>query len=240
MATASELRARVLRALARSPNAPTNTLADMLAFMNAVIREDVCADHDWPFMKKRFPLTLVEDVDTYAVPETAGGLLKDVRMIELRESSDDDWHPLDELTEEELYEASQTTTTGQPHAFGLKTESTIMFRYVPDEAYECMVHTVEFPAALTVTPDTSNFVTQKFPRLVEFGTLARAFAYFEQFQAASYYQGLFQEEKQRVLGVDRRTTAPSQLVLRQSIAAGSRAPRSTRRRGRHSWPVSYD
>lgn len=239
MATASELRSRVLRALARS-SAPSNTQADVLAYMNAVVREICCIDRDWMFMRRRHPLVLVADQDTYAVPESYSGALKDIRMIELREGSTYEFHPLDEMTEEELHEGSVELSTGVPHCWGLKGDRTIMFRLIPDEAYECRVHTVEFPEPLTVSPDTENYITRTFSLLVEYGTIARMFAYFEQYQAATYWNQKFEEEKARALGSDRRTASPALAVLRQGQAAGSRVPRSRRGRRRTSWPVDYD
>lgn len=237
MATRSEITSRVLRALARS-GAPTTTQADVVEYLHATIREDVCGDHNWPFMKRTGPVfQTTEDMDIYPVPESEPGVLKDVRMVEVRTTSDGEWCPLKELSEEALYEVTHSTVSGVPSVFALASENEIRIN-IPDDAYDMRVLTHEYPPELALDTST-NFLTDRYPRLLEYGVCARMFLYFEQPTMHQLYERLFQGEKGRIVGLDRRVAGEDFPVLRQVTAAGRRTPR--RSRGRlDSWPMSYD
>jgi len=243
VATRLEIVNRVSRALARS-GLGTTAAGDVADYLHATIREDICGDHSWPWMKKTGPVfTTTSGLDVYPVPETESGLLKDIRVVEWREVASGDtefeFSELMEVSEEALYEGSaESGGGGTPCMWALASEREIRIN-MPDDEYELRCLTHEYPEELQLDTST-NYLTTHFPRLLEYGVLSRMFLYYEQHQAHGQYEKLFQQEKSRILGVDRRIIQPDNMVMRPSLAAGRRVWGRGRRGSLRSWPMDYD
>tara|TARA_Y100001973_G_scaffold49685_1_gene73814 strand:- start:99 stop:821 length:723 start_codon:yes stop_codon:yes gene_type:complete len=236
MATLAELRTDVLNNLDRG-GAPATEVATVTDWLNQVIREDICAEHNWDFMEAVEDVSTVASQGEYSFPDSASGnLFKDCRMIRWRESSSDDFVELEEMSDRAIFQHFSEQTDGTPQAFARVGTNKFLLRPIPDAVTTLRCHTWEYPADLA-SDGATNALTLYYPRLIEYGTTARGFLYYGEYQAAQVWAQSFYQERERAIRNDRQRLAPNNRTLKLSTAAGR--PAAGLRRGSRSRQTPY-
>ena len=236
MPNLGELRARILRNLDRA-NAPTTEQSDVDAWINQVLREDICSAHNWDVVSHEATVSSGVGTDKYLFPDSGDGtLFKDCRFIRFRTSSTEDYRELEECSEKALYQNFTELTNGEPLAWARVSPDQFMVRPIPDGEYTFKVHIWEYPE--TLSGDTSsNTFTNHYARLIEYGTTARAMLYYGEDQSAQVWGQMFQIEKARAINADKIRLTPYDRTLKPSLAAGR--PITGLRRGTVRRPAAY-
>jgi hypothetical protein len=233
LATQAELNARVLRSLQRVGVSSTET-TDITSWINETIREDICLAFDWPFMWDTDEQNTSNGDSSYDFGAGAGFTsadFKDCHGIWYRESSTDEWKQLAEESYRTLLAEYAEEASGPPAAWALSAVSatgvaSFELRPVPDGTYATRALCSVFPAAISGT--SSNYLTARHPRLVEYGTVARALRSLHEDARAQTWEGLFQSALQSAVLKEKRAAGRRFGSMRRSSAAEVPA-RGTRR-----------
>lgn len=229
MATLAELRSQILRRLNKS-GAGTNEQADLDDLIHSVIREDICADHQWSYTQDVGNISLSANAREYPIPDADTELFHNLHFLQIT-SSGTDWYTLEgPLEYQTVYEATDENQTAEPEIYAIYQGDKVIFSPIPDKTYQVRVHYWKYPARLGDAD--SNFLTRKYPELLVYGVCARFAAYYGDSAKAGLYENIFQAEKARVIQKDRVARAPTNRVFRQSAAAGQRRAGIGRRRNR--------
>ena len=216
MSTLGEIKAAVFRNLARS-GAATAHADRVYEIINDVIRERICRDHNWASMEAAWTRNTVADTELYSFPDPDN--FKDCERILIRASSDDEWYPLDEMTENQIRFSRRFSTSGMPTVFSRRADS-FRLKPVPDvSTYEMLLLGWKFPGDMTSESNT-NWATIRYPALVEALATAQAFEmYGESARAAQLEQGAT-SDLQRAIVDDKRRSMPAVANMTPSFAMG--------------------
>jgi hypothetical protein len=152
-------------------------------------------------------------------------VFKDVDWISVRRDSSSEYVRLDEISEEIAYERFSELTTGRgfPVAFARTAESYLL-RAIPDAStYAIREKVWEYPADIATgsgSDSSTNFITLRWSKLLEFGVTARGFGYYEDTEREAIWTQLYRDELGKAVSVDRRRLVPSRLTLKPSGWAG--------------------
>jgi hypothetical protein len=206
-------------------------------WINQVIREDLCSDHDWSFLEKTTDITTVDGTEVYEfVAPAESEEFKDCRFLRFQRDASTDFVRLTELGELALFENYTEQTTGYPLAWA-RTYSTdaspadaFRLRLIPDGAYTIRVHYWAYPAVLTADGDTNPLLTRQ-RKLLEIGVTARALLHYGEDEKAQFWVQIWDREYAKAVNNDRRRMAVANGTFRISTVAGKP---SGGRRGRLS------
>ena len=232
MSTLATVRTAILANLDRSGVGATEA-ATVDAWINQVIREDLCSDHDWSFLEKTRDITTVDATEVYEfVAAAESEQFKDCRFIRFRKDAASDFTFLAEVSEANLFQNYTEQSKGYPVAWA-RTYSTdaspadaFRLRLIPDAAYTLRVHYWAYPAALSADGDTNPLLTRQ-RKLLEVGVTARALLHYGEEQKAQFWISLWDREYAKAINNDRRRKAVSDGTFRISTVAGR--PASARR-----------
>ena len=249
MSTLSTVRTAILNNLDRNGVGTTET-NNVTDWINQVIREDLCSDHNWSFLEKTRDITTVDGTEVYTFVDvssdaTQAVLFKDCKYIRFRANSSEDYRFLTELNEEALLQAYTEQTGGYPLAWARTYTDTpnpadaFRLRLVPDGAYQIRVHYWCYPDELVNDADT-NVLLARHQKLLEIGVTARALLYYGEEQKAQLWLQLFDREYAKAINNDRRAQAVANGTFRVSTvagrpAAGQRGTLSPFRQAPYSW-----
>jgi hypothetical protein len=225
LSTLATIRTAILANLDRSGvGATEKTTVD--SWINQVIREDLCSDHDWSFLEKTEDVTTVDGTDVYEfLPPANSEEFKDCRFLRIRRDATSDFVRLTELGELALFENYTEQTKGYPLAWArtYSTDATpadaFRLRLVPDAAYLIRVHYWAYPAVLTADGDTNPLLTRQ-RKLLELGVTARALLHYGEDAKAQLWIQLWDREYAKAINNDRRRMAVSNGTFRISTVAG--------------------
>lgn len=231
-----ELRAAILRSLDRV-SAPTTENSDVDEWINQVIREDLCVDHNWAFMENVRDLSTTASTDLYDFTATAT-TFKDCRFIRFRRTTADDFNEMEELSERAMFIHFTEQSKGSPSVWA-RSGDKFRVRLIPDAStYTFRIHTWDYPAAFTADGD-NNDLTNRYPKLVEYAVLSRAMLYYGEDERAQLWIQLYDREKAKAENNDKQRLAQSNLILKPSTRAG-RPVAGLRRASRAMRNSAYD
>jgi len=217
LANLGDIRARVKRNLRRLQVSDAQD-EDINVWVNQIVREDLCADHLWPFQYETFTMSTTAGVELYSFPNPDN--FKDCAWIEIRPTATDAFRELTETSERALLRRFSSLATGQPRAWAMSGE---YFRVKPTpdaSTYLLKACIWSYPDELTQDANSNKF-TRHFSKLVELGVTARAcLQYGNSPEKWNIWNGLYREELGKAIATDRRAHAPSLMTLKPSLAAG--------------------
>jgi len=212
LATLSEIRAAVLRNLDRA-NAPASEYDDVDNWINQVIREIICRDHNWSSMEAAWSRNTVADYELYSWPDSDE--FKDCEMILLRASSTARYVPLDELSENQVRWTNSRLDTSKPRCFSRRGNG-FRLRPVPDvSTYGLLVVGWKYPATMTADSNTNEF-TLRYSRLVELWATARGFEHYGESERGGMWRQMAQAELTDAVNADRRRLMPAHSYITPS------------------------
>lgn len=215
MATLSEIRAAVLRNIDRA-SAPSSEYDDIDKFINQVIREVICRDHNWASMEAAWSRNTVADYDLYSWPDPDE--FKDAELILLRSDSTSRYVPLDELTENQIRWNYAATQTGKPTRWSRRANG-FRIRPTPDvSTYGMLVVGWKYPAEMTADSNTNEF-TLKHSRLVELWATARAFEHYGESERGEFWRQRAERSLDEAIAADRRRLLPAHGYITPSVNA---------------------
>lgn len=225
MATKAEIRARVQRNLGRV-GVSTDESKDIDNWINYVIREDICADHNWSGMESTQTRTLTASTDTYAFQNAT--VFKDCAWIAIRYASGQDYQILPEVSLDVIHDHTVWTeqSEGFPRCWA-RDGSSYVLRPIPDDTYAVRERVWQYPADFTVGSggdSSTNFVTLYWPKLLEFGVSARGALYYNDIEAYQLWQQAYETELRKAVSVDRRRLSRARATMRVSTIAGRPSP----------------
>ena len=229
MSTLATVRTAILENLDRNGVGTTET-NNVTAWINQVIREDLCSDHNWSFLEKTRDIDTVNGTEVYTFVDvssdaTAAFLFKDCKYIRFRETTNDDFRFLTELTEEALLQNYTEQTKGYPIAWARTYSTTgnvadaFRLRLIPDAAYKLRIHYWAYPADLSSSGDTNPLLVRQ-RKLLEIGVTARALLYYGEDEKAQFWTQLWDREYAKAVNNDRRRQAIANGTFRVSTVAG--------------------
>lgn len=239
MADRANIRDRVQRNLDRV-GVSTAENTDVNSWIDEVIREDLCADHNWSFMEASVSITLVSGTGSYAIPNASTH--KDISWVQIRETATSDYQDVQEVSEEVIrdqrYFSELSTSYGLPKAWA-RSGANILFRPIPDAAYDNRIKVWEYPPALASEAATNAF-TLYYPKLLIYGVTDYALDYYGETEKRALWTQRYRDELGKAISVDRRILNKSHLTLRPSGSAG-RPVAGLRGFGwrRFWWPGNY-
>lgn len=200
--------------------------SDVDAWINYVIREDICADHNWSGMEFTRTRTLTASDADYAWQNPT--VFKDARWIAIRYQSGEDYQFLTEITLNEIHSRSLWTeqTEGFPRVWARDGDGYVL-RPIPDDTYALRERVWEYPAEIATgsgSDSSTNFVTDYWPKLLEFGVTARGCLYYGEQDLYQFWLAAYRDELGKAIGVDRKRLSPAQMTMRPSAAAGQPEP----------------
>lgn len=218
MATLAEIRGRVQRNLDRL-QVTTAEDDDVDSLINEVIREDICADHNWASMEAVYTMNVTADTSLYAWPNPDN--FKDCDWIKVRYASGEDYHDLTEEGVRVLADTSRYTelSTERPRAWARAGDS-FRIRPIPDvSTYGLRLKVWEYPGYLVADGNTNWFTVHK-PKLVILGTTMLAAIYWGEGRDAEVWKALYDAELGKATATDKKRLSPSQMTLKPSVVAG--------------------
>ena len=230
MATLDELKSRVLRSLDRvGGGASEEALVE--TWINQVIREDICSDISWSSMDFSLNFPTVKGQDLYDVPAlyaaslgvTDTDLVKDIDMVRFCVGTGYNFITLIEVGQRVEFERFSDIAEGAPQVVA-RSGDQIRLRPTPDvdgdsENYILQVVGWAYPLPLETGSD-SNEITRRNPALVEHAATARGLMYFGEYEKAGFFSQKYEQAYQTAINESKRSKAPANLVMRQSVSAG--------------------
>lgn len=200
--------------------------SDVDAWINYVIREDICADHNWAGMEFTRTRTLTASTDTYAFANAT--VFKDCKWLAIRYASGQDYQLLPEVGLEVLNDHTVFTeqTEGFPRCWARDGNSYVL-RPIPDDTYAVRERVWEYPAEIATgsgNDSSTNFVIDYWPKLLEFGVTARGCLYYGENEAYQLWQQAYVSELGKATSVDKRRLSRANMTLKPSTVAGRPTP----------------
>lgn len=191
-------------------------------WIDQAIREDICADHSWSGMEFTRTRTLTPSTGSYAFANAT--VFKDCRWIMLQRATGEDYHFLEEVTLDALYDPTLFTEQdeGVPRAWARDGDSYVL-RPIPDDDYAVRERVWEYPASLSGDSST-NFATLYTPKLVEIAATRYGCMFYGELDAFQYWTQIYQNELAKAVGIDRKRLSPAKMTVRPSAAAGTPEP----------------
>lgn len=218
MSTLAQIRGRVQRNLDRLQVTTTED-SDVDALINEVIREDICADHNWSSMEAVYTMNVTASTSLYAWPNPDN--FKDCAWIKIRYESTDNYVDLTEESSHVLADADyyDETDTDRPVAWA-RAGNSFRIRPIPDAStYSLRLMVWEYPGYLTADGN-SNWLTVNRPKLVIIGATMLASLYWGEPSEAAVWQALYRDELGKAISVDRRVQEKAFGTLLPSMVAG--------------------
>jgi hypothetical protein len=198
---------------------------DVDNWIDYTIREDLCADHNWAGMEFTRTRTLTASVADYAFANAS--TFKDCKWIAIRYASGQDYQILPEISLDALHDHTVWTeqSEGFPRCWARDGNGYVL-RPIPDDTYAMRERVWEYPAAMTTDSGAtgSNFATDYWPKLVEFGVTARGFLYYDEPELYTQWQQAYLSELGKAVAVDRRRLSQARMTLKPSTVAGRPTP----------------
>lgn len=221
MATRAEIADRVQRNLGRV-GVTTAEDSDVVSWINYVIREDICADHNWSAMEYTRTRTLSASNESYTFQSPT--VFKDCAWIAIRYALGQDYQIIPEVGLEIIHDHTVFTeqTEGFPRCWARDGEGYVL-RPIPDDTYAVRERVWQYPAEMTSDSDT-NFVTLYLPKLLEYGVTARGCLYYNDNEAYQLWQQAYVAELGKAVAVDKRRLSRARGTMRISTVAGRPSP----------------
>lgn len=200
--------------------------SDVDGWINYVIREDICADHNWAGMEFTRTRTLTASDAEYTWQNPT--VFKDCQWIAIRYASGQDYQIIPEVGLEVIHDHTVWTeqNEGFPRCWARDGDGYVL-RPIPDDTYALRERVWEYPAEIATgsgNDSSTNFVTLYWPKLLEFGVTARGFLYYDEPELYAQWQQAYETELRKAVSVDRRRMSKSRATMRISTVAGRPSP----------------
>lgn len=218
MATLAQIRGRVQRNLDRLQVTDTED-SDLDALINEIIREDICADHNWASMEAVYTMNVTASTSLYAWPNPDN--FKDCEWMKIRSSSTSEYTDLTEEREAVALDASRWTeqTESKPMIWA-RSGNAFRLRPIPDvSTYQLRLKVWEYPGEMT-TDASTNWFTVNQPKLVIIGATYLGTLYYGETQDAQIWQQMYMQELGKAVGVDKKRLSPANPTMKPGVAAG--------------------
>lgn len=219
-------------------NIATAETTNIKRWINQTIREDICGEHNWPFMEDEVVLDTAAGVAFYPFP--GPDTFKDCRFIYFRKEATDEWQELTETSERALYQRLTSVEQGRPRAWVPVHRNGVygfIVREVPDTAgWNFRLGFWRYFDAL-VEDEDHNQITDTYSKLVEVGATRRGLLQFSELEQYQFWSGLWRDEFDKMLRVERAKDKPASMTLRMSGAAGR--PAAGLPRWSRNWHSAY-
>jgi hypothetical protein len=169
--------------------------------------------------------TLTASVADYAFANAS--TFKDCKWLAIRYATGQDYQILPEISLDALHDHTVWTeqSEGFPRCWARDGNGYVL-RPIPDDTYAMRERVWEYPAAMTTDSGAtgSNFATDYWPKLVEFGVTARGFLYYDEPELYTQWQQAYLSELGKAVAVDRRRLSQARMTLKPSTVAGRPTP----------------